>query len=194
MAACHSATHSKPLTQYCYCAAPETGKITAGGGVVVIGILGHADQVAMCTQVDRICRRHCGANRQELTISCGYRAESGGHHRGMVCGLGVAKWVLAAWHSKLGRGGSPVAGAMGCGARRPGRLQPAPDPCAGRGATGGFRSVAPQSAAAGSPSAPRRGGSRRGTSRVRRGSALAVRWNPAGRPARRLRHPRQPAA
>jgi hypothetical protein len=82
--------------------------------------------------VDRICRRHCGADRQKLTISCGYQAESDCYHRGMVCGPGVAKWVLAAWHPELGRSESPVAGAMGCGVHRPGRLVPPPGTCAGR--------------------------------------------------------------
>ena len=83
-------------------------------------------------RVDWIYRRHRGADRQKLTISCGYQAEPDCHHRGMICGLGVAEWVLAAWPSKLGRGESPVAGAMGCRVRRPGRLVPPPDTCAGR--------------------------------------------------------------
>jgi transposase len=42
-------------------------------------------------------------------------------------------------------------------------------PAQAAGATGGFRSVAAHPAAAGSPSAPRRGGSSRGTSRFQRG-------------------------
>src|ERR1700688_2962581 len=62
------------------------------------------------------------------------------------------------------------------------------------GATGGFRSVAPHPGAAASPPTP-------GVAEA--AGALLVSsvdrpwpygWNPAGRPARRLRHPLQPAA
>jgi DNA-binding beta-propeller fold protein YncE len=64
-------------------------------------------------------------DRQKLTTSCGYEAESDCHYRGIVCALGVAKYVLAAWHSKLGRSESPVAGAIGCAVHRQGAPGPA---------------------------------------------------------------------
>ena len=83
-------------------------------------------------RVDWICRRHCGADRQKLAISCGYQAGPDAVTGAWPAGLGVAKWVLAASHPELGRSQSPVAGAMGCGVHRPGRLRPPPDTCAGR--------------------------------------------------------------
>ena len=104
-------------------------------------------------RVGRICRRHCGADRQELAISCGYQAGSGCRHRGVACGLGVAEWVLAAWHPELGRSGSPVAAAIGCGVHRPGRLRPAPGTCSGR---------------------------RRDRRPAQRSAALGCRWQPFG--------------
>ena len=69
-------------------------------------------------------RRQCSADRQKLTTSCGYEAESDCHCRGVVCALGVAKYVLAAWHSKLGRSESPAAGGRADG-RLPSALSPA---------------------------------------------------------------------
>ena len=39
---------------------------------------------------------------------------------GIVCALGVAEYVVATWHPKLGRSESPVAGAVGCGVHRQG--------------------------------------------------------------------------
>ena len=71
----------------------------------------------------------------------------------MVCGLGVARWVLAAWHPELGRGESPVAGAMGCGVHRPGAPGATPDTGAGR---------------------------RRDRRLSQRSAALGCRWQPSG--------------
>jgi hypothetical protein len=62
--------------------------ICADGGIAAIGILGHADQVALCIESTGSARRHCGADRQKPTISCGYQAEPDCHHRGMVYGPG----------------------------------------------------------------------------------------------------------
>jgi hypothetical protein len=68
------------------------------GGQDALGAhrLRRADQVVLRAEVDRICRCQCSADRQKLTTSCGYEAESDCHYRGIVCALGDAKYVLAA--------------------------------------------------------------------------------------------------
>jgi hypothetical protein len=109
--------------------------ICAGGGVVAIGVLGHADQVALCTgstapaggtavRIVRSWRSHTGIRLNLVAITGAWSAGSASRN-------GYSRPAPGAGTSE-----SPVGGAMGCGVHRPGCLGHAAGtrPAARRGA------------------------------------------------------------